>query len=358
MGVPVLGPDINESNYHFTVNKEGAIRFGLGAIKGLGSAPVQAIIEERTENGWFSDIFDLTKRVNLRVCNRKAFESLVYAGGFDSFKNVHRAQYFKEDGSQRTFLENVVRFGSGFQDSENSSQASLFGEDSGAKLPEPVIPPAEEWGNIYALNKEKEVIGMFISGHPLDDFQLEIDSFCNGNVGMLNNMEEHRNKDLLIAGIISEAEHRFTKKGDPFGTLIVEDYNDSYKLFLWRENYLKYKHFLNPGTFVALKGRIEIPPRRSELEFSVHSIDLLQTLRETKANSIQLKVSTKALDQIMITDLNKLFMENTGNTPVKFIVFDPLDNVEVAMPSKTIKVGLNNEFVNGLKDFDLEFKIK
>ncbi len=358
MGVPVLGPDINESNYHFTVNKEGAIRFGLGAIKGLGSSPVQAIIEERTESGWFKDIFDLTKRINLRVCNRKAFESLVYAGGFDSFKNVHRAQYFKEDGSQRTFLENVVRFGSGFQDSENSSQASLFGEDSGAKLPEPVIPPAEEWGNIYALNKEKEVIGMFISGHPLDDFQLEIDSFCNGNVGMLNNMEEHRNKDLLIAGIISEAEHRFTKKGDPFGTLIVEDYNDSYKLFLWRENYLKYKHFLNPGTFVALKGRIEIPPRRSELEFSVHSIDLLQTLRETKANSIQLKVSTKALDQIMITDLNKLFMENVGNTPVKFVVFDPLDNVEVNMPSKTIKVGLNNEFVNGLKDFDLEFKIK
>ncbi|MCR9173162.1 MAG: DNA polymerase III subunit alpha [bacterium] len=358
MGVPVLGPDINESNYHFTVNKEGAIRFGLGAIKGLGSAPVQAIIEERTENGWFKDIFDLTKRINLRVCNRKAFESLVYAGGFDSFKNVHRAQYFKEDGSQRTFLENVVRFGSGFQDSENSSQASLFGEDSGAKLPEPVIPPAEEWGNIYALNKEKEVIGMFISGHPLDDFQLEIDSFCNGTVGMLNDMEAHRNKDLLIAGIISEAEHRFTKKGDPFGTLIIEDYNDSYKLFLWRENYLKYKHFLNPGTFIALKGRIEVPPRRSELEFSVHSIDLLQTLRETKANSVQLKVSTKALDQRMITDLNKLFMENTGNTPVKFVVYDPLDNVEVSMPSKTMKVGLNNELVNGLKDFDLEFKIK
>lgn len=357
MGVPVLGPDVNESNYHFTVNKEGAIRFGLGAIKGLGSAPVQAIIEERNENGWFRNIFDLTKRINLRVCNKKAFESLVYAGGFDSFKNVHRAQYFKEENG-RTFLESVIRFGSGFQDSENSSQVSMFGEGSGAKLPEPVIPPAEEWGNIYALNKEREVIGMFISGHPLDDFQLEIDSFCNGNVGMLNDMEANRNKDLLIAGIISEAEHRFTKKGDPFGTLIVEDYNDSYKLFLWRENYLKYKHFLNPGTFVALKGRIEIPPRRSELEFSVQSIDLLQTLRETKANSVQLKVSTKALDQRMITDLNKLFMENTGNCPVHFSVYDPLDNIEVKMPSKTIKVGLNNEFVKELKNFDLEFKIK
>ena len=357
MGVPVLGPDVNESNYHFTVNKEGAIRFGLGAIKGLGSAPVQAIIQERTENGWFQNIFDLTKRINLRVCNKKAFESMVFAGGFDSFKNVHRAQYFKEDNG-RTFLENVIRFGSGFQDSENSSQASLFGEDTGAKLPEPVIPAAEEWGNIYALNKEKEVIGMFISGHPLDDFQLEIDSFCNGTVGMLNDMETHRNKDLLIAGIISEAEHRFTKKGDPFGTLIIEDYNDSYKLFLWRENYLKYKHFLNPGTFVALKGRIEVPPRRSELEFSVHSIDMLQNLRETRANLVQLKVSTKALDQIMITDLNKLFMEHSGTCPVHFVIYDPLDKVEVKMPSKTIKVGLNNDFVKELRNFDLDFKIK
>lgn len=358
MGIPVLGPDVNESNYHFTVNKEGAIRFGLGAIKGLGSSPVQAIIAEREEGGWYKSIFDLTKRINLRVCNKKAFESLVYAGGFDSFGNVHRAQYFKEDTSGKTFLENVIRFGSGFQDSENSSQVSMFGEDTGAKLPEPVIPPSEEWGNIYALNKEKEVIGIFISGHPLDDFQLEIESFCNGNVGMLHDMEVHKNKDLLIPGIISEAEHRFTRKGDPFGTLIVEDYNDSYKIFLWRENYLKYKHFLNPGTFVALKGRIEIPPRRAELEFNIHSIDLLQTLRDTRANGVQLKVSTKALDQIMITDLNKLFMENQGSCPVQFIVYDPLDKIEVNMPSKTIKVGLNNDFVKKLKEFDLEFKIK
>ena len=360
MSIPVLGPDINESNYHFTVNKEGAIRFGLGAIKGLGSAPVQAIIEERENNGHYPNIFELSKRINLRVCNKKAFESLAYAGGFDSFQNIHRAQYFKEDAKQRTFLENVIRFGSGFQDSENSAQVSMFGEGTGEEMPEPIIPEAEEWGNIYALNKEKEVIGIFISGHPLDDFRLEIDSFCSGNIGMLNNMEEHRNKDLLIAGIISEAEHRFTKKGDPFGTLLIEDYNDSYKIFLWRENYLKFKHFLNPGTFISLKGRIEIPPRRSELEFSIHSIDLLQNLKESKAStsSVHLKVSTKALDQIMITDLNKLFMEHEGACPLHFIVFDPLDGVEVRMPSKTIKVGLNNDLFKRLEEFDLEFEIK
>ncbi len=358
MSIPVLGPDINESNYHFTVNKEGAIRFGLGAIKGLGSGPVQAIIEERTENGPFESIFGLAKRINLRVCNKKAFESLVYAGGFDSFNTVHRAQYFKEDSNGRTFLENLLRFGSGFQDNENSSQGSLFGEDSGAKLPEPQIPPSEEWGNIYQLNKEKEVIGMFISGHPLDDFKMEIESFCSGEVSMLNNMEENKGKEILIGAIIGEAEHRFTRKGDPFGTITLEDYNDSYKIFLWRENYLKYKHFLNPGTFVSVKGRIEIPPRRSELEFSIHSIDLLSNLKEARANSLHLKVSTKSLDQIMISDLGKLFDENVGSIPVHFTVYDPLDEIEVRMPSKSVKVDLTSELFKELESMNLDVKIK
>lgn len=357
MGIPVLGPDVNESNYHFTVNKEGAIRFGLGAIKGLGSSPVQEIVREREENGVFVSVFDLSKRVNLRVCNKKAFESLAYAGGFDSFKNIHRAQYFKEDNG-RTFLENVIKFGAGFQDSENSSQQLLFGEDSGAKMPEPSVPFAEEWSNIYALNKEKEVIGIFISGHPLDDFKLELNSFCNGSVSMLNDMQNNMNKDLLIGAVISDAEHRFTKKGDPFGTLLIEDYNDSYKIFLWRENYLKYKHFVNPGTFVAIKGRIEIPPRRSELEFTVNGIELLQNLREQKASRLDLKVSTKSLDQRMVNDLSKVFEENAGNCPVQFMVYDPLDKIEVKMPSKSIKVELSNKLLKELDTFELDYRIK
>lgn len=358
MGVPVLGPDINESNYQFTVNKAGAIRFGLGAIKGMGSAPVNAIIEERNNAGAFLSVFDLAKRINLRVVTKKAFESMVYGGGFDSFANVHRAQYFKEDGNGRTFLENLMRFGSGFQDSENSSQASLFGEDSGAKLPEPSIPDSEAWGNIFALNKEKEVIGIFISGHPLDDYKMEIEAFCTGDVNMLNNLEVNQNKEILFAAIISDAEHRMTRKGDDFGTITLEDYNDSYKIFLWRENYLKYKHFLNPGIFVSVKGRIEIPPRRSELEFNIHSLDLLSNLKDQKANSLNLKVSTKALDQIMITDLTKIFDKNAGRIPVRFTVFDPLDNIEVHLPSKSLKVDLTNDLFKELKKFDLEIQIK
>jgi DNA polymerase-3 subunit alpha len=305
MGLPVLGPDVNESNYHFTVNKEGAVRFGLGAIKGLGSGPVEAIISERKESGFYESIFDLAKRVNLRLCNKKAFESLAYAGGFDSFKGVHRAQYFKEDNNGRIFLENVTKYGSSFQESESSSQTTIFdlpGES--VKQPEPEIPKAEEWGSIYKLNKEKEVVGIFISGHPLDDFRVEIESFCNGNIGMLNEMEQHRGKDLMIAATISEVEHRITKNGDPFGTIQIEDYSDSYKMFLWRENYLKFKHFMQPGTFIAMKGRIEVPSRRNELEFVLHSMELLQNLRETKANSIH---QIELIRSEQLNDKNRIY---------------------------------------------------
>ena len=358
MGVPVLGPDINESNYKFTVNKEGAVRFGLGAIKGLCSAPVEAIISERTENGPFVSIFEFSKRINLRLCTKKAFESLAYAGGFDSFQNIHRAQYFKEDNNGRVFLENVMKFGASFQESENSSQVSMFGEATGTKMPEPEIPKAEEWGSIYKLSKEKEVIGIFISGHPLDDFRVEIESFCKGNVGMLSNMEANKGKDLLIAATVTEAEHRFTKNGDPFGTLLIEDYTDSYKIFLWRENYLKYKHFLTVGTFIAINGKIEVPPRRKDLELIISNIEMLQNLREQKANSVHLSINSRAIDQIMISDLNKVLLAHEGNFSIHFSVYDELDKMEVKMPSRTIKVDPSNQLFNELKRFDLKVAIK
>lgn len=357
MGVPVLGPDVNESIYQFTVNKEGAVRFGLGAIKGMGSGPVEGIMTARAEGGPFVSIFDMAKRVNLRLCNKKAFESLAYSGGFDSFKNVHRAQYFKEDSSGKTFLENAIRFGASFQESENSSQASLFGDATGTKMPEPEIPKADEWGSVYTLNREKEVVGIFISGHPLDDFRIEIDAFCNGKVGMLNDMEQHKNKDLLIAATITEAEHRFTKNGDPFGTLTIEDYTDSYRIFLWRENYLKYKHFIAPGAFIALKGRIEVPRNRKELEFIINNIDMLQDLKENRAKNVNVKLTTKQIDHALITDLNKLFLAHEGKCNLSFTIQDSLDNIEINMPSKSFKVDPNNSLFKELKRLNIDYKL-
>jgi len=358
MGIDVLGPDVNESVYRFTVNKKGQIRFGLGAVKGLGQGPVEEIILKRTEDGSFKNIFDFVKRVSLRVCNKKALDSLAYAGGFDSFPNVHRAQYFQEDMNGRSFLENVIKFGSGFQDSENSNQASLFGEDTGAKLPEPLIPVAEEWNNIYKLNKEKEVVGVFISGHPLNDFKVEIEAFCNGNVAMLHDMEANKSKDILIAGVITEAEHRTTRKGDPFGTIVIEDYNDSFKLFLWREDYLKFKHFLMPNMYVALNGRIDMNRFGKEYEFKINSIERLHDLLENKANAIKISIPVKELDQITITDLNTVFLENPGKIKVHFTIFDSVDNVKVEMPSKTVKIELNDQLFKKLDALNLNYTIK
>ncbi|MCO4813465.1 MAG: DNA polymerase III subunit alpha, partial [Flavobacteriales bacterium] len=358
MKLDVFGPDVNESNYQFTVNKSGAIRFGLGAIKGLGAAPIEALIEEREKSGDYKDVFDLAKRINLRVCSKKAFESLAYAGGFDSFGKVHRAQYFQEDTNSRTFLENVIRFGSGFQDSENSNQASLFGGEGGATLPEPIIPEAEEWGNIYALNKEKEVVGIYISGHPLDDFKMEIDAFCNGSVTMLNDLEQYRGKDILIPAVITEGEHRTTRKGDPFGTLVLEDYNDSHKLFLWREDYLKYEHFHKAGTFVTVKGRIDLSPKWKKLEFIIHSIDLLHNLKENRAKEVRLRISTSALDQPMISDLNALFLDNVGSCGLHITIYDSLGDINVGLPSKTVKVDPCKALFSGLEQLDLEYKLK
>lgn len=358
MGINVLGPDVNESHMKFTVNKAGDVRFGMGAIKGLGSGPVGAIISEREENGPFKSIFDFARRVGSRDCNKKAYEGLILGGGFDSFKNVHRAQFFQEDSGKRTFLENLIKFGAGFKDDENSAQVSLFGGESAVEMPEPEIPKCEEWGSWQKLTKEKEVVGIYISGHPLDDYKLELNSFCNGNVEMLTNLEENLGKEVTIGCVISDAEHRFTMKGDPFGTITLEDYTHSHKLFLWRENYLKFKHFLSPNMFVAVKGKIEIPPRRSQVEFTVHSIELLQNLREKKVNSINLKIPARSLEQRLISDLSKLFLENEGNCAVNFLVYDAVDEIEVSLNSKSIKIDVNNQVIKTLDSLNVTYSLK
>ncbi len=191
MGLEVLGPDVNESVYEFTVNTAGAIRFGLGGIKGLGSGPVENIIQNREEEGPFQSIFEMTKRLNLRLVNKKALESMAYAGCFDSFRGAHRAQYFALDPGGKTFIENALKYGNSLQDNENSAQVSMFGESADVKMPEPTIPASEEWSLLYKLNREREVVGIFISGHPLDDFRVEIEAFCNGNVELLSNVKNH-----------------------------------------------------------------------------------------------------------------------------------------------------------------------
>jgi DNA polymerase-3 subunit alpha len=343
MGVPVYGPDVNESNFKFTVNQEGAIRFGLGAIKGVGSGPVDSIVEERSENGPFLDIFDMTKRIDLRKCNKKAFEGLALSGALDSFTNIHRAQYFVEENN-KSFLANAIKFGANHQESINSSQVSLFGEASGVATPAPTIPQTAEWSSLQQLNKEKEVVGIYISGHPLDDYKIDVDNY--------------KNREFTIAAIITEVEHRHTRKGDPFGTLMIEDYNDSTKLFLFREDYGKFKDYMSEGAFIYLTGKVQ--PKRwkqDEFEFKVHKMDFLSNLREQKTQALKIKLALNQVNHRFIEDIDRVFKEHQGKYPVKFNVFDTVNDIEIDMPSRFVRIDINEKLLKSLKAFDVDYSL-
>jgi len=356
MGIEVLGPDVNESNFSFTVNKDGAVRFGLGAIRGMGAGPVEAIINGR-EIGPYSSIFDFAKKVNLSSCTKRVFECLVYAGGFDSFLGVNRAQYLLKDTSGRMFIENVHRYGEFYQNNLNSPQLDMFGNKTENLLPEPLIPYCDEWASSFKLSKEKEMIGIYISGHPLDDFKVEIEAFCSSTVNMLHDFEKFKGRNLFFAAIITNVEHRLTKAGDPFGTFVFEDYTDQFKLNVFKENYLKFKHFMVPGTFVCIRGRIDIPRWRNELEFVISSIELLEDLRDKKTKSIQLTILNSDLDKLLIDELNGIFSQNTGNCPVEFTIVDNLDSIEVVMPSRSLKVKPGTQLYKELQRLNVLFKL-
>ena len=360
MGIPIFGPDVNESNYTFTINKAGAIRFGLGAVRGLGSGPIDEIVEVRKEQA-FTSVFDFAKRVNLRLCNKRVFESLLYAGGMDSLNTqVHRSQYFVQTGASRPFVEQVISYGRDYQDQVGKRQMVIFDMSDDVSTPEPSIPFSEPWSSVFRLNKEKEVVGVFLSGHPLDDFRIEIESFCKGDVRILSELQEHEGKDLMIAAVVTSSEHRITRKGDGFGTLIIEDYYESFRLNLFQENYLRFKHFMEPGTFIIIKGRIETTRWRKELEFVVHGMELLQGLREKKAKAIEIKLPASSVNEVMIKELQNILMDNDeqGNCRVKFLVYDPLEKIQVTLPSRSIMINPTNELLKKIEGLNVAFALK
>ena len=221
MGIEVLGPDVNESFYKFSVNKNNAIRFGMGAIKGVGKFAVETIVDNRKKDGDYKSIFDLAKRIDLRAANKKAFESLAYAGAFDNLGNAHRAQFFhKTNDSELNFIEKILKYAARYQENKNSAQVSLFGDASEVQIPEPVIPPCEPWHNMKTLKAEKEVVGLFLSAHPLDDFKMEIKHYCNTDLKAFSHLEDYVNKEIKIAGVITDVNHRVSKNGKGFATFI------------------------------------------------------------------------------------------------------------------------------------------
>lgn len=362
-GITVLGPDVNESYSKFSVNDEGNIRFGMAAIKGVGSSAVKAIIDERKKNGNFASIFDIAKRVDLRVANKKAFDGLILAGGFDSFTDTHRAQYYVADEKGATFLEKALKYGNKYQDGENSSQVSLFGEASDIQLPEPIIPEAETWGTMELLGKEKEVVGIYISAHPLDDFKNEL-KFCNANLSYFkDDLAKVSGMSLSFAGIVTDVQHRVSKAGKGWATFIIEDYKESNEFRMFGEEYMKYRHFLVPTSFLYVKTIIKPgwvnkdtgiagEPRIQFTDFK-----LLHDIMDEMCKKITFKLALEEVTEDKIRNLQHLCVTNSGKQSVHFTIWNAKEKIELNLPSRNTKVKITNELLITLEKEHIAFKL-
>jgi len=364
MKLDVLGPDVNESFYKFSVNKDNAVRFGMGAIKGVGHGAVMTIVENRKEDGHYKSIFDLAKRIDLRAANKKAFENLALAGGFDGFEeNTHRAQYFHDDGDGITFLEKAIKYGHKHQENENSSQVSLFGASSEVQIAEPTVPPCEEWGTMEKLAQEREVVGVYISGHPLDDFKTEMKTFCNATLAMFNDMAPYVNRELVFGGVVTDVQHRVSKQGKGWGLFTVEDYTDSYEFRIFGEDYLKFRHFLMKNNFVYVKTFVrdgwvnKDTGKKSDPRLQFNNFQLLHDVMEHYAKKLSIQVDIKDLSEQKIMALKELINLHPGNQALNFLVYDTKEKVKLTMPSRRQKVKVSQELLNELEEQDVRFKL-
>jgi len=354
MNIKVLGPDVNESNLNFTVNKKGEIRFGLSAVKGVGEGPVQAIIDERKKMP-FKSIFDITKRCNLRTVNKRVLEALAYSGAFDSFENVHRAQYFEEEGKEN-IIEKALRFGNDYQNNAALHSNSLFGSVSGSNsdIQDPIIPKKEEWSLIEKLKYEKEVIGMYLSGHPLDLYKLEMEHLTSCS---LLNVDNFQQLDLTLAGIITEVNQRIGKNGREFATFTLEDYDGSYKFSLFGNDYLKFRSYLLQGLSIFMKCK-KVPSYRNpeELEVKILEIETLDKMNK-KFQSISLQFDVNEVDAMVISNLKSILLSHKGEKQLNFFVFDESKENYVKLFSPKLKVNISADLANEFSAMNWKWKL-
>ncbi|WP_417290437.1 DNA polymerase III subunit alpha [Corallibacter sp.] len=363
MKLNVLGPDINESYYKFSVNQDNAVRFGMGAIKGVGHGAVMTIVENRKKDGHYKSIFDFAKRIDLRAANKKAFENLALAGGFDCFNSTHRAQYFHDEGDGITFLEKAIKYGAKHQENENSAQVSLFGEASDVQIAEPQVPPCEEWGTMEKLAREKEVVGIYISGHPLDDFKVEMKTFCNANLSLLNDLETYVNRELTFGGVVTDVQHRVSKQGKGWALFTVEDYDASYEFRIFGEEYLKFRHFFVVNSFVYIKLFVregwvnKNTGIKGDPRIQFNSFQLLHDVMDTYARKLSIQLHINDLQEKRIAILKELIQEHAGEKQLDFVVYDNEEKIKLNMHSRKQKVKISQELLNHLEQHDLYYKL-
>ena len=361
MGITVLGPDINESYYKFNVNDDKAIRFGMGAVKGVGKGAVETIVENRKDDK-YDDIFDFAKRIDLRLANKKTFENLVLAGGLDSFK-LNRSQYFNLDNEGLSYIEKAIKFGSKYQESVNSSQINLFGDDSDDMSINPIIPECDEWINLEKLKKEREVVGIYISAHPLDDFIRELNNFTSTGLSTLNDLNKLVNKDFYVGGIINEVEHLVSKTGNGFAVFSFEDFNDQYKFRIFGEEYLKYKHLLEENKILRLRLTVregwvnKDTGRVGEPRIQFLNVELMDGIIDSNSKKITLRVDSSAIVNDDIKKLKSTLSKFKGSSPVYFDIHDSKNEFKLNMISEDTKVKISKELLISLEQDEFLYKL-
>ena len=363
MRLPVLGPDVNESYYKFSVNKDNAVRFGMGAIKGVGHGAVKTIVENRKKEGNYNSIFDLAKRIDLRAANKKSFEGLANAGGFDCFEGTHRAQYFEHDGDGITFLEKAIRYGAKHQENENSAQVSLFGGASDVQIAEPQVPPCEDWGTMEKLSREKEVVGIYISGHPLDDFKIEMQTFCNGTISAFNNLDTIINREITFGGVVTDVQHRVSKQGKGWALFTIEDYTDSFEFRIFGEDYLKFRHFFVINSFVYVRAFVKEgwtnreTGKKGDPRIQFNNFQLLHDVIDTYAKKLSIQLNIDDLERDKIAQLQDVFKMHEGNHNLNFLIYDNAEKIKLRMPSRKQKVKISQELLYELEELDVIYKL-
>ncbi len=359
MGIATLGPDVNESYEKFGVNHHGEIRFGLGAIKGMGESAAQAIISEREKNGPYQTIFDFAQRVNLSNVNKKAFESLALSGGFDSF-GIPRESYFAVNNKGETFLDTLVRYGQLYQTEKAQAQNSLFGDFDDIEIATPAIPKNDiRWSDIERLNKERELVGIYLSAHPLDEYKIILDNFCNAKCADLADRGAalQDREDVTMGGIVTGIQQRFGKNNKPWGIINLEDFDGSGELVLFGEDWLNLNGKFIEGAAVYITGKMATRFQSStQKELKVTNVELLQSLKERAIDRITISMNTDLLDkEVMsgvVADLNEIIYSNPGKTQLFFQLRDSIGANHVLLRSKTCGVDVRHTLIDYIEKVD------
>jgi DNA polymerase-3 subunit alpha len=351
MGLKVLGPDINEGFAKFSVIKGGTdIRFGMASIKGVGENTVQNIIDERNANGKYSSVFDLANRLDNKSVNKKSIEGLALAGGFDSLEGVNRAMFFTPDSDGLTLTDKMIKYNNQMNLGNDTSQVSLFGGDE-IEITEPQLPQRiEPWGQLEQLAKEKEVVGFFISGHPLDPFKLIIEHKCTATCAQLKaGLEPFRGKEVTFGGMVTGFENRTSKTGNAFGKIIIEDYQGALEVMLFSKDYVEFNKFMVNNLFVHVKARIqERYGQPGSLELKIIKMELLESIKETIFTNMKLKLDVNSLTDELIASIDAILNSSAGKCNVEFLVEDEKENMSVKLYSKSHKIAVNNELTTQL----------